>query len=393
MKYKYPLQSYPYSLLDRARMALFVLNKNNQLTQGPQVKKLESKFTDFAGSRAIATSSGSTANTLLFETFIQTYNADIKDVMVFCPSQTWASSITPAIMRGIPVKFVDINLQDFSFDYERLETAIVNCKSKYKIIFPTVLIGFAPDIMKLKTIAARHKCFLFGDVCEGTLTEYEGKSILGVFDMCTTSLYFAHQITGVECGVLFIKHSFRGDFYDNAILIRNHGLTRGLPADNENRRYFEKTYSHIDPNFLFANIGTNLRTSDIHAKYALLDFCRIFEYKEHRNKIWRYFISGLPEKYCRYDSFAIPFCLPIILKMSENYYIGEELNRLKIKVNKAGFETRPLICNLTEHPAFKPYVDAPIKYKNSQFLTRSSFYVGLSNKLKYKDIDRLLSLL
>ena len=65
-KFVWPLNNASFTLLDRIKLCLFFLNKDNFWTQSKYVKKIEEEFAKFVGSKyAVFVSSGSTANTLL----------------------------------------------------------------------------------------------------------------------------------------------------------------------------------------------------------------------------------------------------------------------------------------------------------------------------------------
>lgn len=388
---KYPLQTDNFTFWDRLKAAFFLLNKKNRLTTGPKVIELERKWEKISGpnTRCVATSSGSTANHLLVETFLQSANLDPKDVTVFVPSTTWASSVSPWIMRGCEVIFVDINLNDFSFDYQELEKKLEQNKNskKIKIIWPTALVGFIPDINKLKELKQKYNTYLFADLCETTMGEYLGQNILGCFDMATTSFFWAHEICGIEMGMLFIKETFDIDasFYVNACMIRSHGLTRVLPKQNALRQEIESENPEVDPEFLFYKIGTNYRTTDLNAFFALMDTERYYQYVEERKEIWQYLQSKLPEDYLKLNKNIVPFCLPLISNK-------KCIKQLKEKLNLHGWETRPVICFLPINPAFQKYSNKE-SYPNSEFLNRNGFYVGLNKDITKKNIDELISLL
>jgi len=389
--YQYPLQTDNFSLLDRIKAALFVVNKKNRLTTGPKVIELEKKWEQIAGpnTKCVAVSSGSTANHLLVETFIQSLNLDPKDITVFVPSTTWASSISPWIMRGCKVVFVDINLNDFSFDYQQLEKKLESTKNskKVKVIWPTALIGFIPDIKKLTELKEKYNTYLFADLCETTMGEYLDKNILRCFDMTTTSFFWAHQICGIEMGMLFMQEDFikNSEFYINAQMIRSHGLTRVLPKNNVVRQEIEKDNPEVDPEFLFYKVGTNYRTTDLNAFFALMDTERYYDYINQRKEIWQYFVSKLPVEYKKLNPDIVPFCLPLITE-------SKSIKHIKKILNLNGWETRPVICYLPINPAFKEFAKGEV-FPNSEFLNRNGFYVGLNKDVKREDIDKLINLL
>ena len=388
---KYPLQTDNFNFWDRIKAALFVLNKKNRLTTGPKVLELERKWEKIAGiqTKCVAVSSGSTANHLLVETFIQSLSLDPKDIIVFVPSTTWASSVSPWIMRGCKIVFVDINLGDFSFNYDELEKKLESYKNpkKIKVIWPTALIGFVPNINKLKELKEKYNTYLFADLCETTMGNYYGKNILSCFDMATTSFFWAHQICGIEMGMLFMQESFikNSEFYINAQMIRSHGLTRVLPKGNATRKTIEDSAPEVDPEFLFYKIGTNYRTTDLNAFFALMDTERYYSYINQRRDIWEYFIANLPQEYRKLNSNIVPFSLPLI---SDTKPIKE----VKKKLNENGWETRPVICYLPINPAFKQFAKGE-NFPNSKFLNDNGFYVGLNKDITLKDIDKLISLL
>jgi CDP-6-deoxy-D-xylo-4-hexulose-3-dehydrase len=399
MNYKFPLQTDPFTIWDRLKASWFILNKNNKLTIGPKVDELEHHFNLYSSGGngdIIATSSGSTAIHLLVECFIQTYNYDPKNVVVFAPATTWASSITPWIMRGCKIEFVDINLNDFSFDYEELEKKLIKYKNtkKVKVIWPTALIGFIFDVDRLRGFSEKYETYLFADLCECTIGQYKGKNILSCFDMAVTSLFWAHEVCGIECGLLFCPDYGYNTF---ARMIRSHGLTRALRGHSDQYvKSVEGENPYIDPEFLFYKIGTNFRPTDLNAYFALLDFKRIEKYEKHRSSVWNIFNFNLSPYYKNFFAKnCVPFCLPIIFRDSlrDHDKDFERLRLLKGILNNEGFETRPVISFLPMSPAFRKLVDDGLLFPNSKFLHFNGCYVGLSNHLKGKDVKTLVSIL
>jgi len=388
---KYPLQTDNFTFLDRIKSALFILNKKNRLTSGPKVLELEKTWSEIAGEniKSLATSSGSTANHLLVETFLQSYNYEPNNVTVFVPSTTWASSVTPWIMRGCEIVFVDINLEDFSFNYNDLEQELDSRKNdnKIKVIWPTALIGFIPDVNRLKDLKEKYNTYLFADLCETTLGEYKNQNILSCFDMSTTSFFWAHEVCGIELGMLFINQKFEQfqNIYDTAQMVRSHGLTRVIPKNSENRKSLESKYPTVDPEFLFSRIGTNYRSTDLNAMFCLLDSKRVEKYKKLRKYLWGYIVDNLPNEYLKLNKNITPFCLPFISTT-------KNINKIKENLNLNGWETRPIICYLPINPAFEKYSNKK-EYPNSKFLHDNGFYVGLNKDIKIKDIKKLFKII
>lgn len=393
--YKYPLQTDPFTYWDRLKVSAFILNKNNRLTMGKKVEELERKISDKYKVPALAVSSGSAANHLIFELWKQKHPNKFKNALVIVPVVTWMSSISPALMSGYKIEFCDINLNDFSFDYKMLEKILKSNKDKNLIIWPTALIGFCPDFKKLKILAQTYKAELWGDFCENLHSTYQNESIFSCVDISSLSLYMAHQLVGLEMGFVFIKNE---KDYELAKTLRNHGLTRSLNLTSQWRQSIEKKYFYIDKQFLFASLGTNWRTTDLNACFALQDFDRIDENKIHSKQLFNIFDEELdknqyylPDDIWDYSHSTlkiaenVPFCLPIFRK-------DQKMKEYKAKIIENGWETRPIIGScLTLQPVFKKYHTQ--KFKNALWIHNHGFYVGLSRNLKEKDIKTLTNIL
>ena len=171
--YKWPLNQSHFTILDRLKMSLFFLNYSKRWTMDSEVKEFEKEMAKFIGVKyAVFVSSGSTANTLIA--------AYLKDKCGLCkiafPSTTWTTSISPFLREGFIPEFIDINLEDFSIDLNKLEKKLKQDKN-IKIIFLTSLLGFTPDIKRLKYIEKQYKVRVLMDNCENSFGLYKEKNI------------------------------------------------------------------------------------------------------------------------------------------------------------------------------------------------------------------------
>lgn len=388
----WPLATDSFTFLDRLKVCLFYLNKNNQLTMGKKVEELENILTEMYGVRALAVSSGSTANQLIFELYKQRNPEKFKNTLVICPVVTWISSISPIVMAGYEIKFCDINLQDFCFDYNKLEKILEENKDKNLIIWPTALMGHCPNFAKLQHLARQYRAELWGDFCENQFSTYNGESIFQQVDFSSLSLYFSHMITSVEFGLVFIKDPKE---YEFAKMFRNHGLTRSLDNNSQLKEKIENKYYNIDPQFLFGLLGTNLRPTDCHAIWGLQDIKRADYYKIHRKNIYKYYINNIAHREKRYylPDYSkhtyqehVGFCIPIFRK-------DDKIEELKKILNKNGVATRPIIGGcLTLQPPFKSY-HSEKEFPNGLWAHNHGLYIGLHKQITFKHIDELIRVL
>lgn len=370
-----------FTFVDKLKICKFFLSKGDFWTMGRNVEEYERQMAKFVGCKyAVFVSSGSTANMLLAYYLKDNVFTRNKNTVIF-PSTTWVTSVSPFIREGFTPKFVDVSLTDFSIDLNQLESYLKRNSKKIACIFITSLLGFTPNINKLKEIAKHYKVKIMLDNCENTLGAFKGKNVSSYFTS-TTSTYFGHQLQSVEGGFVFTNSDKERDYF---LMYRNHGMVRGV---NKNEKYANK---NVDKRFDFYLLGNNARNSDINAFIGLQDFKRREEYTNKRRQLYNYFhkfvdssILNLSSISVNKDKMHVPFCLPLIFKNRKNKEsIQEWCDNNKI-------ETRPIISgNLLRQTCFKKY-GQPLDFKNSENLHTNGFYVGLHKKVKEKDINRLI---
>lgn len=395
--FRWPLAVNTFDLADKRAIADWLMG-TDQFTMGAKVAEFEAAFSEFSGMHALGVSSGSTANQLVFEIW-KTKNPGVKPVVIV-PACTWISSVSPALMAGCDIAFCDVNLTDFAFDYGELERMLAHYTGHGRrvILFPTALIGFSPNMALLARMARHHGADLFLDSCENTfsqvpevaadgyVTARTSRSILASAEMTTTSCYFSHQVVGVEFGFTFFRD--RADF-DLGRMFRNHGLSRSLPVGHPVRAATEAANPTVDPEFLFALGGTNLRPTDVHAVFGLRDFQRIPQARAHRNAIYWAFYEQLDQSHYYLPPLCethVGFCLPIFTRR-------DNLREINAALVTAGIQRRPIIGgNLLAQPPFQTY-GRPQDFPNAQWIHERGAYVGLHAQVTLEMVGELTTLL
>lgn len=372
---KWPLNVDNFTFLDRLKICKFILNKNNKWTQNGLVYQFELKMADFVGSKyAVFCSSGSTANTMVA---MQLKDISSKNVVIF-PSTTWTTSVTPFIREGFTPKFIDINLEDFSFNYHALEKFLQAESGSVAAIFATSLLGFVPNISKLIELSHRYNVKLMFDNCENTFGKFEEKNVSS-FTTSTTSTYFGHHLQSVEGGFVFTNNQQEYEYF---LMLRNHGMTRSV---TNNEKYLNKD---VDPRFDFYCLGNNFRNCEIRSLIGMLDLKKADVHIAKRKYLYNLFASEIDEsKFILPDNFEnrdpVPFAFPIVCKEFKVKKMG-----LDYCANN-GIETRPIISgNLLRQTCFKKYGIAE-EFPNSELLHHNGFYVGLHTKLKDDQVLQL----
>ena len=233
------------------------INSTDRFTQFEKVKQFESDWNAWQGCNySTFVNSGSSADLLMLDAVKELYNLpDYSEVLV--PAVTWITTVTSVIQVGLKPVFVDVNLTDLSFDYDKLEKAIT---PKTKIIFVTHLIGLPADMTKISAFAKAHNLIVLEDCCESHGAKHGDVKVGNLSLASTFSFYWGHHITTVEGGMICTANEELNDLF---ILKRSHGLARELAIAKHQK--FKNLYPDINFNFLFLTKGYNVRNTELHA--------------------------------------------------------------------------------------------------------------------------------
>jgi CDP-6-deoxy-D-xylo-4-hexulose-3-dehydrase len=378
MEYKWPLSIPQFSKLDKLKLAKYVLT-NDRWTYGDKVQEFERAMAKYVGSKyAIFTSSGSTANTMLAMMLRDKVSSE-RNIIVF-PSTTWITSVSPFIREGYKPAFVDINMEDFSMNLTKLDEYLSENSHNVACVFVTSLIGFTPNMGRLRALGKLYGVRIMMDNCENTLGQY-GDNNVSSFFTSTTSTYFGHQLQSVEGGFIFTGDEEENDYY---LMARNHGMLRHLSAIRADKY----RNPEVDAMFDFAMLGNNFRNTNINAFLGLSDLQRASKYFILRRDLYTLFASyASPYLVLPSDghyAFHAPFCLPMVLKPQ----VSHKLKVLKDFCNANSIETRPIISgNLLRQTCLSRTDYAT--FVNSEYLHQNGFYVGLHGSTKQNDVEWL----
>lgn len=347
-------------------MLVSFIKETSRFTQFTKVKEFEERYAEWQECKyCVFVNSGSSANLVLVNALKEIYGwRDGDEVIV--PAVTWPTNITPIMQSGLEPVFVDINLQDFSFDYEHIEECI---SERTRAIFVTHLIGFSANIPRIKEIIGDRDILIMEDCCESHGATID-KIKVGNFGIGSTfSFYWGHHMTTVEGGMICTKNE---ELYRMSVLKRSHGLARELPYHYHND--LRNRYTDVDFQFLFLTDGFNVRNTELHAVFGLLQLNKVDQFIEIRNRNYTRFVE-ICKQY--HDALIIPesdgissFVLPFLFKETE------QKQRFQEVITEAGIESRPIVAgNLLRQPFLrKSYSTA--KFKNADFLHTNAFYIG-----------------
>ena len=380
----WPLMEETITFKDRFKMAAFLLT-SSRLTNGPKVRQFEKKWAEWLGvDYSLYVSSGSTANSLLIASIKELCGLKDGD-KVLVPATTWVTNVGPVIQNGLQPIFCDINLNNFSFDIEELKY-IATQHPDIKVVFVTHLIGLSSDVEKIEDIFPN--ALILEDICESHGVQDSNLNKRGTLSTGSTfSFYFGHHITTVEGGMVCTNNP---DLYDLMRMKRSHGMAR---ESDFNRDKYVAENPDIDPAFLFMTDGYNFRNHEICAVLGLSQLKKLNRNIEIRKQNYRRYCNSIlfhdGLRTPQYQTGNSSFCLPIIP------FDGKYVPLLKETLRVNRIEFRPIISgNLLRHPAFKKYeLCTEREEPNVEILHKNGLYVGNSQFVNYKKVDRLLEIL
>lgn len=376
------LQENILDISDRAALANFILS-TERFTQFIKVREFEEAWSKWQGCKySVFVNSGSSANLLIISLMKELYGwQDGDEIMV--PAVTWVTNISPIRQCGLKPVFVDVNLKDFSFDYESLALKIT---PRTRAIFVTHLIGFPASIPRIMKLIDGRDIRILEDCCESHGASLTGIKVGNWGDCSSFSFYWGHHMTTVEGGMICTNDE---RIFKLALLKRSHGLARELRE--EHHQEHKDSYPEIDFNFLFLTDGFNVRNTELHAVLGLSQLNRLDDYIAKRNRNHLRFLEIL-KFYSRYlmlpwNPGISSFCLPFLF--SDATFRNEFRKALK----EAGIESRPFIGgNLLRQP-FLRRSGCDSKFPNADFLHFNAFYIGNNQFVDDVRLDRLSDIL
>ncbi len=330
------------------------------VTMGKKVKAFEKQYATYNHTKyGVMSNSGSSANLLavaaLANPVTPNYLKPGDEVLV--PALSWSTTVWPLIQYNLIPVFVDCDLDSLNMDLNKLEQAITPKTRAIKLVHVYGNPCLMHDIMAL---AKKHNLFVIEDCCEAMGSQYDGKPVGSFGDVGNFSFFFSHHITTLEGGIT-VTNNF--ELTETLRILRAHGWSR--EAD-EHQKYVEK-YPHIDPRFIFINLGYNLRPTEVQAAMGEKQLPKLDALIDNRRKAASYFLSRLA-KYQDFFRFQketpkgknVWFGFSFILKPEAPFTVKE----ITAFIQRHGIETRPIIAgNMARHPALEMY-----KHRNADEL-------------------------
>ena len=326
--------------------------KSDYLTQGPLVNKFEELLRkNFKCNYALAVSNGSAALHLIGK-MLNWKKGDI----VLVPPITFVSSVNSILHCGATPKFVDINLENYCIDVNKLEN-ILKYNKKIKAIIVTDYAGHPADWEKIAILKKKYNIKLVNDNCHAI-----GASINNNFgyackfaDLVSLSFHPVKNITTAEGGAVLTNNS---NYFSKGKLLRSHGINKEPLNKIKNKPWY----------YEMNELGFNYRLSDIQSALGISQIKRLKKFISKRKKIALFYDKVFIDK----EKFITP---SIKKNTAHSYHLYPLLINFK-KIKK------------TKGQVFREFLKKKIKLQvhyipvNMQPYYKKNFYF---NKKKFKN--------
>jgi CDP-6-deoxy-D-xylo-4-hexulose-3-dehydrase len=370
------------------------------LTAGPKAEAFEEGLTRFLSLRhALTVNSGSSANLVAMTSLCSRRLERPLEPgdEVITPAMGFPTTVAPIVQNRLVPVFVDCQLGTYNLDPEQLEPAI---SERTRALFLAHTLGNPVEMEPVIEFARAHNLYVIEDTCDALGTAYDGQMVGTFGDLGALSFYPAHHITTGEGGAVVTNDSHLARVAQS---IRDWGrdcqCSYNSPSIGACGRRFEWKIPGLDEpydhRYLYAEIGYNLKMTDIQAAIGLAQLDKLPDFVAARKRNFACIYDGLKP----YEEFLILptwseradpawFAFPITVRPGAPFSRRDLITFLE----ERNIETRLLFAgNVIRQPGYRHIVHRSVgDLANSDLVLRSTFFIGVYPGLDRARIDYML---
>tara|TARA_R100001082_G_scaffold33565_2_gene17408 strand:+ start:15953 stop:17134 length:1182 start_codon:yes stop_codon:yes gene_type:complete len=357
-----------------------------RLTNGDKVKEFENKWSEWLGVKhSVFVNSGTAANELTMLSLKHLYPEGGE---VIIPPLTWVSDVNSVLFSGFNPVFVDINLNNLSFDLDKLKGAI---NENTKAIFVTHVLGLNALSDSLLQLCVDNNILLIEDVCESHGATFNTKKLGSVGFASNFSFYFAHHMSTIEGGIVSTNDDY---FYQLCRSLRSHGMVREFTDKNLIKKY-AVDYPDLNQDFVFIGPAHNFRSTEINAVLGLCQLDRLDSNNQKRIENFQHFVDKLDSKkyHTNFEMDGQCNYAFIVIMKEPDFEVRDKIENL---LTENGIEFRRGLSgggNQLRQPYFKNKKIDLSQFPNVEHIHNFSWYIGNYPTLEREKINTLINLL
>ena len=364
-----------------------VLKTTTQMSKN--VREFESKVAaKYSKDYGIMVNSGSSALYLSIESLNLPKGSE-----VITPALTFGTTVASIVNNKLVPVFVDVKPDTYCIDETQIESKIT--KNTSAIVAPD-LMGNICEWPYIRELADKHNLKILVDSADTIGATYDGISTGSFADVVITSFYGSHIINGAGNGGMIATSD--KELADKCSLLRSWGRSSSLFVESEaieNRFNIQLEGIQYDSKFVFEELGYQLEPSEISSAFALVQFKKLDQNMELRNKHFDSHLEFL-SKYSEFFSLPIQnpkaytcwLAFPMIVNESAPFNRTD----MQIFLEKRNIQTRVVFTgNVLRQPMMKNvnYVGNPDDFINADRVMKQGILLACHHGLTDEMINHL----
>ena len=346
--------------------------KSGWLTMGPKTIEFEKLIAEYVGAKhAIAVNSCTAALHLS----LIALGIGKGDEVITTP-YTFASTANVIIHVGAKPVFVDIKMDTYNIDPEKIRKAVT---PKTKAIIPVHYAGQPCDMKEILEIAEDYGLYVIEDAAHAIGAEYEGRKI-GTFGTTTCfSFYATKNMTTGEGGAITTNDD---ELADKLRILRLHGISKDAW-----KRYSStgSWYYEVE------ECGWKYNMTDLQAALGIHQIKKLEKFIEIRRKYAQIYNEELRE----IDGIIIPCEKPNVRHVYHLYPIlitNYDRNKFIEEMRERGIGCSVHFIPLHLHPFYrKTFGFRKGDFPNAEWIYEREVSLPLYPKMSQRDIYRVIS--
>ena len=260
--------------------------KSKTISRGTKIYEFEKKFSKFTNSKySLAINSATSGLHLACKSL-----GIGKNSVVWVPANSFAATANCVRYCGANVDFLDINLEDFNLDLEKLKKKLISTKKKNKFpqaIIPVHFCGNPYNQKELFALSKEYGFKIIEDASHAVGSLYEGKKV-GSCKWSDISVFSFHPVKIMTTGEGGMITTNNKNYYEKIKMLRSHGITREKKflenKINEPWYYEQKT------------LGYNYWITDFQAALGINQLKKVNQFVKKRNTIAKKYIKSFKDE-------------------------------------------------------------------------------------------------
>lgn len=354
--------------------------KSQYLTSGPKVVEFEKNIKRFVQSKYAVSANSATSALHMACLSLNLKKNDI----VWTSSISFVASANCAIYCGSKIDFLDIDLETFNINTNKLKDKLKEAKKLKKlpkIIIVVHLGGLSCEMSEIYKLSKKYKFRIIEDASHA-LGSYYKNSPVGNCKYSDISIFSFHPVkisTTCEGGIATTNSK---KLENKLKLFREHGIERKNILIKKKQKKFPFFYNQ-------KKLGYNYRLSDVHASLGISQLKKVRKFVKKRNLIRNYYEKALKNYPIKFQKISIDnyssHHLAIIL-------VNKDIrNKLINFLLKKGIKTNIHYIPIFYHSFH--YKSKHFKNKNSIKYYDTALSIPCYYDLSFKTISKIINLI